>query len=485
MALPGKSRNDRVMVVALLFAVAVASPVSEASAPLGDGPRVDASRPTADSSVAPIAPLRDIGQPPTPTLIPAFDPTITDYVARCNERAVTGRRTSFKVRRNGRTTTHHVRCLPADFPDWTVERTKRPEAGWYVVTPTIFGPGGHYVVIFDDRGVPVWWLRSVIPPLDAKLLPDGTVAFARFFGGGSGTNAAGAYEIRALDGSLIREVQTVGSPTDHHELEVLANGNVAILTYRRRDHVDLSAFGFPADASVADAEVQELDSAGNVVWSWNSKDHIGLEETNRWYALAIANGHPAGGTVYDIVHANAIEEDGDGLLLSMRHNDAIYRIDRATGDVTWKLGGTRTPQSLSVALDPNLTTGLFGGQHDVRVLEDGTITLHDNGTGRGRAPRAVRYAIDSEARQATLVEDVRDVAAPTSFCCGSARRLPGGNWVTSWGGTSEVAELTPAGTPVLRLRFADQLSTYRAVPYLRGEISRHVLRAGMDAQAIG
>jgi hypothetical protein len=448
--------------------------------------RIPAPPPTGPPPPPPPPPLPpvdppDIGPPTSPALIPAFAPEIVDYVARCAAPQDAGRRTAFSVRRAGVVTQHNVRCLPADFPEWTTERPGTPQAGWFVLTPSIFGPLSPYVAIFDSYGVPVWWLRSSATPLDARVLADGRVAFANVILNSFGASDLNAYEIRDLDGALVRKVQTVGSPTDHHELEPLTNGNFAVLTYRQRAGVDLTPYNGPANATVVDAEIQEIDPNGAVVWTWNSKDHIGLEETGRWYDLGITASDPVAGTVYDIVHANALEQDGDGLLVSMRNTDAVYRIDRATGAIDWKLGGTPTPQQLTVAQDPYAATGLLGGQHDVRVLPDGTVTVSDNQTFRNHPPRGVRYAIDAAAGTATLLEDVRDTLIPASFCCGSARRLPGGNWVFSWGGTREVAELTPAGAPVLRLRF-NAVSSYRAVPYVPSELSRDALRAGMDAQ---
>ena len=78
------------------------------------------------------------------------------------------------------------------------------------------------------------------------------------------------------------------------------------------------------------------------------------------------------------------------------------------------------------------------------------MTLHDNGSNLKRPPRGVMYQIDEISKTATLIEDVRDNAAPnlTSPCCGSAAKLPSGNWVMSWGGTTSVTELTPAGNRV-------------------------------------
>src|SRR5205823_12065111 len=97
---------------------------------------------------------------------------------------------------------------------------------------------------------------------------------------------------------------------------------------------------------------------------------------------------------WDNVHINSVSVDGDGVVFSARQLDAIYRIERATGAIDWKLGGTRTSRSLRVVGDPGGGPTTFGGQHDVQVLPDGTITVYDNGSKLSRAPRAVRYRID-------------------------------------------------------------------------------------------
>jgi hypothetical protein len=130
-----------------------------------------------------------------------------------------------------------------------------------------------------------------------------------------------------------------------------------------------------------------------------------------------------------------------------------------------------------------MTGSGFGGQHDARILSDGTLTIHDNGSMKNRNPRAVRYQIDltSIPHTATLIEQITDPGSGSSGCCGSARRLAGGDWVMAWGGTPLVTELTASGTRVFSLTFQSNFS-YRAVPVPFGQLSRSALRAGMDAQ---
>jgi hypothetical protein len=457
------------------------------------------------------APLRVSGRP---ALYPRFNRNVSDYVARCvhgkplrlsvkapagvrvavdRKRARSGSfRTAVRVksgqslrfvvnRRHGRRR-YYVRCLPSNFPKWTAERPGHPQAAFYVVAPCCTAEST-YVSIFDTNGVPVWWINTHRPPLDASLLPGGHVAWAQQHGVDLAPGvSSGAYEEHRLDGSLVRTFTIPnGTPTDRHEMQLLPNGHYVVVGYKPRNGVDLSPYGGPSNATVLDALVEEVTPQHKVAWSWNSGNHIDLAETGRWYQqYVIAN--PVrlrdGRTAYDIVHINAVDPYGrNRFLVSLRHTDSVYAIDKPSHDVLWKLGGTETPQSLKIVGDdvPD-----FGGQHDVRALPDGTISLYDNGTGRGRVPRALRFSVDAKARTATLLQRLSDPGAVESPCCGSARKLPGGHWVISWGGIHLVTETTATGKRVFALHFAVHMS-YRAFPVLPGRLSHRVLRRGMDA----
>ena len=279
---------------------------------------------------------------------------------------------------------------------------------------------------------------------------------------------------------MVRSIQTVGSPTDFHDIQRVGR-DYLVLTYRRRDNVDISAYGGPSDATILDSEIQRIGPRGRVTWSWNSRDHIPLAETGRWWEHVVDN--PVvlddGSQAYDVTHINAIEPVGDDLIVSLRHTDAVYRIRTRDGRIRWKLGGTETRRSLSVVGDP--ADYPLAGQHDPR-LWNGTLTVHDNATNLLRPARAVRYAIDTKRRTATLLESVMEPQVPTSLCCGSARKLPDGNWLIGWGGYGVSSLLTPSGSLVSRFKFENQaLFSYRTVSAPESAASRSSLRAGMDA----
>jgi hypothetical protein len=179
------------------------------------------------------------------------------------------------------------------------------------------------------------------------------------------------------------------------------------------------------------------------------------------------------------VHANSVQVVGQTVLLSLRHTNGIYGIDRRNGAVTWKLGGTTTPQSLQI-VDDALGPVPLSGQHFARLLPDGALTVHDNGTLTSRAPRALRFRIDPTARTARVVEQLRDATVATSPCCGSATKLPDGRWLVSWGGQPLVGEYAPGGATIWRLRFRNRLFSYRANPIPPSSVTRARLRAAMN-----
>jgi hypothetical protein len=106
--------------------------------------------------------------------------------------------------------------------------------------------------------------------------------------------------------------------------------------------------------------------------------------------------------------------------------------------------------------------------------------VHDNGTLLNRAPRVVRYRIDTSARTARLVETVTDSRITASGCCGSARKLSTGGWLIDWGGTTTTSEYTWSGARVSTLAYLPFWS-YRADPIAKGRLSADALRDGMDA----
>ena len=456
----------------------------------------------------------------SPTLVPGYSARVTDFTVKCSSPvsfAVTagngekvsvdgkpartgsftetvalspGQAVRFRVEAAGATRTQNVRCLPEDFPLWKTEISGNPRAQWYLLTTSMKAiPGGGlpfhglpFIAVADSRGVPVWWYKEPAgPPMNAQFMGSKSIFW--------NVTTVNAGSVHDLNGRVTGEIEAVGTFTDQHDIQRTSDGGYLVIGAIPRpcpeipsECVDLTPWKGPKDATILDNEVQKLDRNGRLEWRWSSRDHISPEEVSRWVTSPFARPTVdlAGRDVYDLFHVNSVAEDGDGVLISIRHADALYRLADRGRRIDWKLGGTKTSRSLRVR---GIAGGrkLFGGQHNARILRDGTITVFDNGTHWPRTPRALRFRLSG--RTATLVEKVTDRRARFALGTGSATRLSGGNWVVSWGvGSPFISEVTPSGRPVLTLTIPNAMFSYRVEPLEPGHLSAADLRAGMDAQ---
>ncbi len=445
----------------------------------------------------------------SPALSPSFDPSNTDYVTRCDgtssfqielqtalgstvsvdHRASQrgffsdsvplgfNQEFSFTLASGGSSRTYYVRCLPSDFPAYTFTKYSQPSEFGYLTTP-VFGPGAeHYVIMFDNQGVPIWWDEDLVDyPVNATLMPDGTIAWM----GSSGFETR--YSFHRLDGTVTGQTGTVGHVTDIHELQQDSDGNYDMLAAPLVDHVDLSSIGGPSDAEVLDCIAQIVSPSGALVWSWDAVNEIPVGEFDG-PSLSDYPGKvtASDGTVYyDIYHCNSMEVTPTTVLFSFRHLSAIYLVDRATKNVIWKLGGTTTPGSLTVIGDTHSIPS--DGQHDARMTSGGLLSFFDDGTFSNTGPpRGVSFQIDEAAKTATYVNQVEDPTVPYSLCCGSTRILDSGNWLVGWGYSSTIGEYTAQGDPVFRLVWSPNgLFSYRTVPVPNGVYTMAEVRSGMD-----
>ena len=372
--------------------------------------------------------------------------------------------------------------LPPDFPKFSYRRYRQGGRGMFLLG---LAPRAEkaWLIVFNARGKPLWWERTSRPILQNQILSDGTIVWARSFRDGYGVNPKMAHEVHGLNGELLGLVRTRGTVTDGHEFHESPSRSYYLDSYPIRDDVDVSRFGGRPHASVADAEIQEVASGGRLLWRWNSRGHIRLAETGRWWHRNVAyNPHIVDDRkTYDAIHINSIDLWGETVVISTRHTDAIYGISRGDGRVLWKLGGTPTPQSLRVIGDP-YADELFGGQHDARIHGDGLLSVYDDATHRPRRPRAVFYRIDPERRTATFIRQLTDPIVRRSHCCGSVRPFAGG-WLVDWGDNPLLTQFNSQGQPVFRMHLA--ASSYRAVPLPASVTEEEIRQAMMNSESIG
>ncbi|HEX5465881.1 MAG TPA: arylsulfotransferase family protein [Candidatus Limnocylindrales bacterium] len=208
-----------------------------------------------------------------------------------------------------------------------------------------------------------------------------------------------------------------------------------------------------AHGPLIEGVVQEIDVAtGDQVFQWRSSDHVPSSESY----LAVPKGP---GEAYDYFHINSVDEAGDGdLLVSARHTWCVYKIRRTTGEVVWRLGGTRS----DFRLGPGVR---FAWQHDARHQEDGTLSIFDDGA-HGPPPqfekvsRGIVLRLDEAAGRASLVRAYShpDILAASQ---GSMQVLDDGHAFLGWGNVAAFTEYDADGTIVVDGTFPGA-GSYRA-----------------------
>ena len=253
-------------------------------------------------------------------------------------------------------------------------RARGRAAGHVFISPKL-GRGQHGPLIVDDMGRPVWF-RNDLYALNFRVQQyKGEPVLTWWEGKAKPRPSVGEYVI--LDGSY-REIKRVqagnGFKGNQHDFLITPQGTALLTVYNLVDW-DLSYLGGPVAGRVIEGIAQEVDiETGEVLFEWHSLDHIGVEESyiERYYSDQL-----------DYFHINSIDVDHDeNLLVSARNTSAVYKIERESGEVLWRLGGKKSDFEMGEGTETAY-------QHDARRQEDGTITIFDNGAGTpGASPIA-------------------------------------------------------------------------------------------------
>ncbi len=253
---------------------------------------------------------------------------------------------------------------------------------------------------------------------------------------------------------LVRGLDLVGS--FHHEALRLPNGYTAMLA--SVEHIVEDAQG-PGPVDVVSDAVIVLDENLQLAWYWSAFDHLDINETAILGETCTSQAPGCPPLFLDTVandwtHSNAIAyspEDGN-LLVSMRHLDAVFKLDysdgQGSGDILWRLGSRGDFSLLANDVWP-----WFSHQHDVHY-EGPLLVMFDNGNvryselGEDQHSRGQVYALDEAGLTAVQLRNF-DLGA-YSDALGSAQRLSNGNWhfnngFINFGASNESIEVTPYG----------------------------------------
>jgi hypothetical protein len=260
-------------------------------------------------------------------------------------------------------------------------------------------------------------------------------------------HGVGEYVIADTSYSTVRRVQAAhGLRGDLHEF-VITPRNTVLLTSYVVTTANLSSVGGSRHGSIQDAVFQEIDLAtGRVLLEWHSLDHIPPWES---YAPVEAN--------WDFFHINSVDVDQDGgLLVSARSTHTIYKIDRRSGAIVWRLGG----KSSDFSMGPGSS---FAWQHDARRQPDGTLTVLDNGATPAveSLSRGLILDVDERAMTASLLHQYTHPGV-LAGSQGSVQLLANGNVFVGWGEVPRVSEFDRSGRLLFDALLGKEYECYRA-----------------------
>lgn len=315
--------------------------------------------------------------------------------------------------------------------------------------PIIGQPGS---LILDNLGNPFWFR-----PLDSPNLMNtdfrmqtlygkpvltfwqGTLATPPAYTNSPGGSSEPGSCYYILDNTYA-VIQTVmaqkGFLSDIHEF-LLTPNNTALLLSTKIIPMDLTPYGGPANGSIQDFAIQEIDLKTNeLIFFWDALDHIPLSDSYESVSSST--------TIWDVYHLNSIglTDDVNDIIVSSRSTWTIYKINKPTGNILWQLGGKNS----SFIIEPGAD---FAWQHDARFLPNNLISMFNDNSNGSYVPPAPSHGlilqldlINMTASEYRTYFHCRNITVSSQ---GNVQSLDNGNKFVGWGQSQYYSEYEELG----------------------------------------
>ena len=374
----------------------------------------------------------------------------------------------------------HAQPVSWDHPDWTTHWFDKPKIRGNIIEYnkqltteqtvglflneedsfqgyTLFAPIQYTTTyLISNEGLLIHsWESDYQPGNSVYLLENGRLLLtcndrSPFFNAGGTSGKVQEFD---WDGSLVWEYDySSDSYRQHHDVEMLPNGNILMIAWERRTQVEailagrnpnLLAAGEIWPDHIIEVEPDYVNGGGTIVWEWHVWDHLVQEYDPTKENYGAVKDHPelininyvSGRPNADWNHINSIDynEQFDQILLSVPRFSEVWVIDHGTtpgeaaghtggssgkgGDILYRWGN---PQAYRAG---DASNRKFFSQHDAQWIEsalpgEGNILIFNNGNGR---PGGAYSSVDE------IVPPV-DTSGYYAFTPGTACR-PSGNSV--------------------------------------------------------
>jgi hypothetical protein len=298
------------------------------------------------------------------------------------------------------------------------------------------GPGGPMIV--NGNGELVWFRQLEPPEVAANLrLQQYRGRRVLTWWQGGVTPSAFGIGMGVIANRSYQTIETVhagnGYGMDIHEFTVTPGGDAVFTVY---SPILVHLPGTPEGelSPLMDSIVQQVDvRTGLVVWEWHSYGHIPLAES---YAT------PENSASYDAYHINSIQKLHRGqVLISARDTSAVYKIDRASGQIRWALGGKNSTFELGGGAE-------FWLQHDAQLLPGNRVSLYDDQAGPPQKrpfSRGLVLQLNRKRETANVEQSYFRSRHTSAQSEGSVQTRPDGNVFVGFGSAPFFSEFSPGG----------------------------------------
>lgn len=443
----------------------------------------------------------------TGELYPAFNPTVKDYyitslntlnliditidnydsqkVIYINNQKVLSNTTSIQLQpgediviksynENAEALVYTVHYMPLDMPVINVITKNNPSDGYILInqfhlSATDPNPT-NYIAILNNDGFPVYYKKSNNQIINFKYFE--TITNQKRYSYNDHT--LGKIIVMNDQFEEINQLELLPYNnhsyirTDNHDFIYLNDNHYILPAYVNRPNVDMTAYGGASSVELTDFVFQEIIN-GQVVFEWDTKDFPEfLQHTDPIYYQQFATNPRV-----DYFHFNSINIDpfDNNFIVSARHTNQIIKINRTTGQIMWRFGGSNSDFNL-------VGNSVISHPHHATILSNGNLLLFDNGvTKTPKQSRLVEFDIDETNFTATIAKEYTETGRYFDIM-GSAQKLDNGNYFIGWGGNitsqvnankSDITEINSNGNIVLDLSFSNNPNSftysYRALKY--------------------
>ena len=284
--------------------------------------------------------------------------------------------------------------LPEGLPKLKLNQKSTSFKG-YILLKAFFNPGS--LVLIDDQAEIIWHhLYDTTTVRAFNFSPDGTII-----------SLVDSSTIEMMD-MLNLQIQSfdtkiIGIEKLHHDIIEDNGGKIVGLGYSSTFQNLVKSGGHVNDTITGD-RILVFSPQEGVTWEWDILDHINPLEFNDINILKS-----------DLAHANSISFDSDSnFLVSFRNLNQVWKIDRETGKVMWKLGENGD-------FDLEDTNLNFIHQHDVHKNRFGDLMMFDNGFRDRNYSRILSLRYFSGDNTWRPVLNIKLDENHTTFRMGSAR----------------------------------------------------------------